>query len=154
MLAQDLVVQYGRPGQCLLGRDARDCAALAAQLHDALKRKFICTLSEDKQQAVLLVGSADGTPLTTRRRVSLKSGELEVLRKQRSTGERLIVRRFLMTEFGRRFVHFSEARKMGQSCVMLVRHAYTEAVCSLAYTSKVALPVTAMTPKAPFHSQP
>lgn len=115
MDASDAVWYYGRHGVDLSGRDAQDCAGLASLLFSTLKEHFLVTLSEDPQQAVMIIDSCDGTPLTTRRRIFKKCGELEVIRRQKSTGEWLIQRKFLVTEAGKRCVLFGHPRKMAMN---------------------------------------
>lgn len=109
---QQLVVTFGRPAVALEGRDAETCQALAALLSEALRSKFLGLLAEDTEQAVLLVDSCDGTPVTTRRRITKKSADLDIVRSQRLTAEWLIVRKFLLTESGKRAVVFPQPRRM------------------------------------------
>ena len=112
MEACELVLHFGRPVVRLEGRDSEDVAALAWHLFEALKTKFSCAMMSDPGQAVLLVDSCDGTPLLTRKRLTSKTQLLDIVRSQRSAGEWLIQRTFLLTESGARAVLFSQPRKM------------------------------------------
>lgn len=110
--AQELVLTFGQPAIALEGRDGETCQALAALLSDMLRGRFLRVLGEDTEQALLLVDSCDGTPLTTRRRIREKCGDMDILRSRRMTAEWLIVRKFLLAESGGRAVLFPQARRM------------------------------------------
>jgi hypothetical protein len=111
--SSELVLHYGRPGVLLQGSEVQECVALSYHVSNLAKTRFVDTLLRDEGQAVMIVDSCDGTPLITRNRIREKAGELEVIRRQKSTGEWLILRKFVLTEDGQRAVVFGMPRRMG-----------------------------------------
>ena len=112
MAAHALVLHFGRPAVLLGKHEERVCRALACSLHKAMHEKLYSVLAEDQNQALMIVDACDGTPLKTRCRLRFKCGELDVVRQQRSTGEWLILRKFVVSESGKQAVLFGMPRKM------------------------------------------
>ena len=107
-----LVLHFGRPCVPLGRHEEGVCSALACLLHTATREQFLSVLVEDPGQAVMIVDSCDGAPLTTRTRLRFKCGELDVARVQRSTGEWLILRKLVVSDSGKHAVLFGMPRKM------------------------------------------
>ena len=108
--AIDLVLNYARPSLRLEEIDRSLCKQLASAIQDWMRSRAEMSLMVHRHKAVVLQYGADCTPLVTRRRYTMRSGDLAVQRTGSRVGEWLVQRACVLASTGERIVILAQPR--------------------------------------------